>query len=327
MKIGVYILSIAAFFLAACGSDSGTDSNSGDSVARVETIYDLGECETLNEGVVKRVDSEERIYTCRRGVWQPEEEKVSSGNNGGSSQKSEIHSSSTISKGSGNLSSSSFVEIASSSSFAEVKYSSSFVGSSESSTQCEGSVYDAASKTLKDCRDDRVYRTTQIGLQVWMAENLSYRYLGPTADEDSSSFCYADDPYNCRSYGRLYLWSAAMDSAGLYGEKGKGCGYGKVCSRSSGSVQGVCPKGWHLPDSTEWRTLVNMFVSLHNDGEVDTLGFDDVALRSYRMDGGYGKDGYDHFWTADEDDTLEVAYPSYSHPPPWRCGLPQPWSA
>lgn len=46
-----------------------------------------------------------------------------------------------------------------------------------------------------------------------------------------------------------------MDSAGLYGEKGKGCGYGKVCSRSSGSVQGVCPKGWHLPDSTDWNTL------------------------------------------------------------------------
>ena len=109
--------------------------------------------------------------------------------------------------------------------------------------------------TMTDERDGQIYKTVKIGDQWWMAQNLNFAYLQPTSELDSSSFCYDDSPSGCEKYGRLYLWSAAMDSAGLYGEKGKGCGYGKVCSRSSGSVQGVCPKGWHLPDSTDWNTL------------------------------------------------------------------------
>lgn len=109
--------------------------------------------------------------------------------------------------------------------------------------------------TLTDERDGQTYKTVKIGDQWWMAQNLNFAYLQPTSELDSSSFCYNGSSGNCEKYGRLYLWSAAMDSAGVYGEKGKGCGDGKVCSRPSGSVQGVCPKGWHLPDSTDWSTL------------------------------------------------------------------------
>jgi uncharacterized protein (TIGR02145 family) len=90
-----------------------------------------------------------------------------------------------------------------------------------------------------------------------MAENLNYRYLGPTAKLDSSSFCQNDAPTNCETYGRLYLWSAAMDSAGIIdGNTANGCGYlGSECTLSE-PVRGVCPKGWHLPSEEEWVTLI-----------------------------------------------------------------------
>ena len=119
------------------------------------------------------------------------------------------------------------------------------------------SEYDSVKQTLKDLRDGQTYRTAKIGDQVWMAENLNYRYLGPTDDLDSSSFCYDDNPANCTKYGRLYMWSAAMDSAGIIkGNTANGCGYGSECS-PSGTVRGVCPQGWHLPSYDEWKILLN----------------------------------------------------------------------
>jgi uncharacterized protein (TIGR02145 family) len=106
-----------------------------------------------------------------------------------------------------------------------------------------------------DGRDDgsvTVYRMVKIGEgekeQTWMAENLNY--------ETENSYCYNDDPANCIKKGRLYTWAAAMDSVGSWSTNGKGCGYGKTCSPTY-PVRGVCPDGWHLPDTTEWNTLFN----------------------------------------------------------------------
>ena len=87
-----------------------------------------------------------------------------------------------------------------------------------------------------------------IGSQTWMAENLNYEIDGST--------CYNDSAKYCKKYGRLYTWAAAMDSAGIWTTNGKGCGKGVTCSPTY-PVRGVCPEGWHLPDSTEWRALVN----------------------------------------------------------------------
>ena len=228
MKIGVDLLSIVAFFLAACGGDSGT----GSGPAQAETIYGLGECEASNEGVTKFVTSENQYYKCVNGDWEETETPVQSS----SSKKAPFAGSSSSNMAFPGL---------------DTKSSASFGFLSTDSK----SGYDPIKQTLTDSRDGQTYRTTKIGDQVWMAENLNYRYLGPTAKFDSSSFCYDDDPANCDKYGRLYLWSAAMDSAGIIaGNAANGCGSYSECVHD-GTVRGVCPSGWHLPDATEWKAL------------------------------------------------------------------------
>ena len=105
-----------------------------------------------------------------------------------------------------------------------------------------------ATGTLVDERDGRTYKTVKIGDQVWMAENLNYKV--------ENSFCYEEEDSNCAKYGQLYLWSAAMDSAGIFeGNSANGCGFGTECYASRGIVRGVCPAGWHLPSKGEFETL------------------------------------------------------------------------
>ncbi len=75
--------------------------------------------------------------------------------------------------------------------------------------------------TLVDERDGQIYRTTKIGSQVWMAENLNVNVPG--------SMCYENKPENCEEYGRLYTWDVSMKA---------------------------CPSGWHLPSKEEFETLL-----------------------------------------------------------------------
>ena len=101
---------------------------------------------------------------------------------------------------------------------------------------------------MTDSRDGQSYRTVKIGHQIWMAENLNF--------DVPNSYCYKNSADSCAKYGRLYMWSAAMDSAGTFSPYGIGCGTGKSCTPQY-PVQGVCPRGWHLPSKKEWKTLLN----------------------------------------------------------------------
>ncbi|MFI4955126.1 MAG: FISUMP domain-containing protein, partial [Gammaproteobacteria bacterium] len=95
--------------------------------------------------------------------------------------------------------------------------------------------YESCGGPLVDMRDGKQYKTVCIGNQTWMAENLNY--------DASGSVCYNNDPANCAIYGRLYDWNTIMQGA--------------LSSTSVPSgVQGVCPKGWHVPSKAEFDTLM-----------------------------------------------------------------------
>ena len=176
--------------------------------------------------------------------------------------------------------------------FNETESDSSFIAKNSSSSKNDGSSaashlssssgedkseYNPETGILKDLRDGQTYKTVVIGegdsAQTWMAENLNYAYSVPTATLGSSSVCYDNDPKNCEKYGRLYLWSAAMDSAAIFSSVGKGCGghAGKDPSAQNCNISGVfrsvCPKGWHLPTSKEWVKLLKTVNDLTSDDQ------------------------------------------------------------
>jgi len=134
------------------------------------------------------------------------------------------------------------------SSSSETAISSSSVKSSSSVVV----IYDSTD-TLIDSRDGQTYKTVTIGSQTWMAENLRFEYK-VRGSAYGNTYLIINGNSKLAIYGRYYTWAAAMDSAGIYSKNGKGCGYKANCSPTY-PVRGICPEGWHLPDTTAWKTL------------------------------------------------------------------------
>lgn len=111
---------------------------------------------------------------------------------------------------------------------------------------------------FKDSRDGQKYKKVKIGKQVWMAENLNYKMEG--------SYCYENDETHCEKYGRLYEWDAAMKA---------------------------CPKGWHLPDKTEFEVLFDAVGGISTAAKMlkSADGWD-VVIKGGRFVTGGGTDEY-----------------------------------
>jgi uncharacterized protein (TIGR02145 family) len=110
--------------------------------------------------------------------------------------------------------------------------------------------------TITDVRDGKTYKTVKIGNQTWMAENLNYDYL---VKDDSGNvvvetYCSNSNEARCYDQGRLYVWSAALDSAGLFSADAKGCGFQAECEKKE-APRGVCFEGWHVPTYDDWLEL------------------------------------------------------------------------
>jgi uncharacterized protein (TIGR02145 family) len=162
--------------------------------------------------------------------------------------------------------------------------------------------------SFTDPRDGQVYRTTTIGDQTWMAENLNY-------ESTSGSYCYDDDPANCATYGRLYTWEAAM-------------GGSASSSTTPSGVQGVCPDEWHLPSDEEW-TILRDYVIANSAGTstydigpylksttgwnsggngTDDFGFSGLPGGNWNDSGNYLNMGDVGFWWASTESSSSEAY-------------------
>ncbi len=230
-------------------------------------------------------------------------------------------SSSTISSSSLAMSSSSIPKSSSSSS--ALSSSSSAVSSCSSSARSSSSIPRSSSSGsetsgfMTDPRDGQTYRIVKIGDYWWMAQNLNYA--------TENSYCYKNDESYCTQYGRSYTWAAAV------GKSEDECGKGHKCSPTEYNyIQGVCPKGWHIPFQWEWEHLI--FVAgggysgcdeycagkhlksssgwKENGNGTDDFGFSALPF----FTGGWDREWWislgenAFFWTATEDDSNFAYY-------------------
>lgn len=114
--------------------------------------------------------------------------------------------------------------------------------------------YDSKKGILTDERDGEVYKTAKVGDQIWMAENLRINkaHYDPTCAPEE------DQPKEAESvikkFGRFYTWINAMQ---LCEYRSKWAAASATDSVYHGPRQGICPKGWHIPSTSEWQTLLD----------------------------------------------------------------------
>ena len=275
-------------------SDKGTSSikESSSSKAKSSSSKDNKHAETSSSGKAKSSSSLARSSSSLKGSSSSAEVSSSS------SEEKESSSSSVKTSSSSQKSSSSSAKSSSSkpkSSSSSAKSSSSSAKSSSSTVVIPSKLYDCeeykcvTTKYLNpeieygeylDVRDTQVYRTVQIGEQIWMAQNLNYK-------SDTLSSCFDLKDSNCTQWGRLYTWEKAM---------------------------AVCPDGWHLPDTADYFVLAEYVDENNGDlavgkclksGRYNMFGFSGLLGSGYSpggvaFDKGGKTNGDAYFWTSSE---------------------------
>ena len=335
--------------LAACGGDSGTSASSDNGASGSEEIQSSSCSQMRSSSSLKTVSSSSssKVESSSSVILSGDSHEESSSSSSSSlktissSSKQLSSSSSDISSSSSSLksssSSSSPMVKSSSSSKDDMRYSSSKQSSSSSKDDeiDDGWSWDVpkearlnpeiAYDSMIDPRDGQIYKTVKIGEHVWMAENLNYVDSVKTPSLLGRSWCYKYKATNCAVAGRFYTGGAAIDSVALYdGGNGEVCGSGETCSLPA-KVQGICPPGWHLPDSTEWNTLFTEVGGRSTAGKAlksrsgwnvngngtDAYGFSALPTGDWSLDNDlfFSDGGYEaNFWSATESNRMHACF-------------------
>ncbi len=122
------------------------------------------------------------------------------------------------------------------------------------------------------------YSTIQIGDQCWLQENLNVQDGFEDQDCTFTRKCYDDNSSKCDIYGGLYNRTEIL------------CGESPSNSEPSG-VQGICPRGWHLPSHYEFVTLERYACNLIGNTGCDTTFPKDTTTTGVRgqQSTGYGE--------------------------------------
>ena len=154
--------------------------------------------------------------------------------------------------------------------------------------------YKSKTGTVKDV-DGNVYKTIQIGDQWWMAENL--RVTHDPQGKKIKSYFFKNDSTNEVIYGRLYSWDVAMNGS------------------TQEKVQGIAPKGWHIPDDKDWNELYEYLGGISiaggkmkemgtthwispNTGATNESGFTGLPAGGYSMGMFEGLGICTHYWSS-----------------------------
>ncbi|MBI4645588.1 MAG: immunoglobulin domain-containing protein [Bacteroidia bacterium] len=196
---------------------------------------------------------------------------------------------------------------------------------------------DTIAKIVYDSRDSSTYPIEKIGNQWWMAENLDIgvkvNSINPALGTDSlltqtdnsiiEKYCYDNNDSLCEIYGGLYQWNEMLQ-------------YSPSDTAMTGTTQGVCPTGWHIPTDLEYHQLIlsldasavlvdgqessiaggklketgTTHWSSPNTDATNTSGF--TALpggNRYFSNGSFtNSGGYSYFWSATENGSSEAWY-------------------
>lgn len=163
----------------------------------------------------------------------------------------------------------------------------------------------------------RSYPYVKIGNQLWLAENLDYKFaynggtlpIGVNGTPSTPSAWYYDNDeatygVNGNKYGLLYNWYAAK-----YLDDNKST---------------LLPEGWHVPTTEEWDTLMNAvggnsiagtklksMTGWDSGNGDDSYGF--TAFPSGYYDGSFRRLGQDSYlWTSNEINSMDAHFRNLS---------------
>lgn len=165
----------------------------------------------------------------------------------------------------------------------------------------------------------QTYNTVMIGNQCWLKENLNVGTRISGLQEQTNNgiiekYCYNNDPTNCNTYGGLYRWAEAVQY------QNGATNNSSPIPPYSGHIQGICPTGWHLPDSVEFSilstTVGNNANSLKEIGQgsgigigTNLSGFSSLLSGTYYPDGTYSLLGiFNFFISSTESDPMDTYY-------------------